>query len=66
MQYVLGHLDMSGVDESMRKDAMFIVPPGDKWPKNNGFIRIMPLLVKILKKSAFLESAVNRNCGTDF
>jgi tetratricopeptide (TPR) repeat protein len=45
MQYVLELLELTGgVEQGLLKDASYIVPPGGKWPKNNGFIRIMPLL----------------------
>ena len=41
-QYLLGFLD--DVEEALKKDVGFMVPPSDKWPKNNGFIRILPLI----------------------
>ena len=44
VQYVLEYMDLSAVDDAVKKDAGYMVPPGDKWPLNNGFIRILPLL----------------------
>jgi len=45
LKYLLQFVDLSScADEGLLKDASYIVPPGDKWPLNNGFIRILPLL----------------------
>ncbi|EKX55090.1 hypothetical protein GUITHDRAFT_99724 [Guillardia theta CCMP2712] len=36
--FALSHVDLTGADPSVIADA------GPKWPKNNGFLRILPLL----------------------
>ena len=43
-QYLVEFLGVPSQHADLKKDAGYMVPPGDKWPKNNGFLRILPLL----------------------
>jgi len=44
MQYALDQMTLAGAQPDALMDARFVVPPVSRCPKNNGFIRVLPLL----------------------
>jgi len=43
-EYALAQMDLADAPPDVAGDAKFLVPPGARWPKNNGFLRVLPML----------------------